>query len=886
MEVSDARQAFLNWNKKSLDHLIDQYEPEQQAALTVIPLLFQTNDRLLPGYNGPDIPAGIYGYIPAKTEIDSAKQFHAKFRYKQERALNVTIIESVFIQRNVIDESLSLWIIHIENLKSDQIEELRSKLNKIILWLKSRRLYVEGHLIASHRLAKKANLSHDFIDHFYLESCLYAGKYPVWWLVPPEKEDDYDGFVDHIKTARFVNEQEYLDIGHVANYERSDLIKLLITNVQDVYKRPEYTYLNLLLMSVKHSSWPDIDGLAWRVKSKLYLEEKTQQEPYADDIVLEVLEQAIDSQSEVKHKMPVHRMFNLLAKYADHVSLSLLNKISGQETGFSYGLNVVDYLSLYKALFSDIRSVYNTIVDKFYNQVDDTEANQQLVKMATSVQDYLSEDTNRVPIYNVKNRDEMILGRILLRHIFNKSGHDVWALVLEQDEGDEKVINGFTSLLALISWAWLNRIVDQSTQVSIDCPKRSVKQVEAHHVLSVLIRGFDQDFIHQISNKVFEREAQPINSLLFISLTEHEEFEDITDEHDVLSYGDEGENLITDCEQIIGDSWGEVYTRKYTGHDGVLQCLCDWMNNYPLTRLIKPAKLHAYGYSSGESTYIAQRIGQVYEELLDFFYEKRQYDGRFILLLGDSYNAVQVENEILTQHRIGNRDALFKYFERANVEFCPYALERLALADTPLKEILERNKKNVVQIFYQVVNQTCDTYVLDEKGSLWHRQHQWFDHGSFIAHWLYLMRSIRNRLKKINYQDRDLPTLEIQNVSVNQIGGLEFYAVGSEAVTAERGFIDLQVEVAGGDKGDNINLVCDGRRFEYEKYGDRVIAECVQHISARMKGEGRKPVYVTDIEAPLRLYGVKDREHMQVIHFLKYKRNIENMLNQMLFGYI
>ena len=35
-----------------------------------------------------------------------------------------------------------------------------------------------------------------FLDGFYTESFLLAGKYPVWWLIPPELELHHADFID------------------------------------------------------------------------------------------------------------------------------------------------------------------------------------------------------------------------------------------------------------------------------------------------------------------------------------------------------------------------------------------------------------------------------------------------------------------------------------------------------------------------------------------------------------------------------------------------------------------------------------------------------------------------------------------------------------------
>ncbi len=889
MDVADAKQAFINWNEKSFDNLIEQYEVEQQSALKVLPLLFQTNDRLLPGYNGADTPAGIYGYKPEKTVVDAAKHFHGKFSYRQDIVLKNTIIESVFLQKTVLDNKLSLWVVYVARLKSDQIEELRGKLERVIIWLKSRNLDVDGQLLSASRLAKKSKPQALFLDSFYLESILLAGKYPVWWLIPPEKELDYTAFVEHIKKARFVNEDEFIDIGSISQLSHDDLIRQSVKHVQTVYQQPENSYLNLLLTRVKQSSYPEINGVSYQLKQKIYSGQKNIEELYAQSIVVELLQQAIAQYESIEqHLMPFKKLFSLLSKYARNTSPDIFDALSGGSVSGLRDVEVTDYLQLYKALFFEVRLVYSSICTQYNNQFEETNDNKKLKMLADNMLMFISETKDRVSVYNTQERTEFILNRMLLRHIINPPEHSLWDLVIELEEGEEKTITGFSSLLALISWAWLNRIVDQSTQVSIDCPLRMIKQTEAYHVLEVLTQNINPDLVNHTSVRAFEHAARPLQSVLFFNLVINEnnlqQIKPITSADDPLSYGENSENLITNCEQLIVYDWGNVYTKQYSGDDGVFQCLCDWMKHAPLSRGTPPKKLHFFGYAAGDSTYIAQRVDQVYEELIQFFYYKKQLDGRFIVKMGADYYLVEAEDNEPLQYKIGNQTALYSFLEQENKEYRPYALERFALAETPLKEIFEHNKKDVVQIFFRVKNKVSETWILDEKGSLWCDQNIWFDLSSFAAHWLYFMRNIRSRLKKINYQEKELPMLEIQQISNNQLGTPGFHPIGSDVISAERGFIDIHIKITAQGEKDQISLICDGDDFDSEIYGDQVIMECMQHAAERMIGEGRKPVYVTDINVPLRVFGVEERDNIQVLHFLKYKRNIEKHLNQVLNG--
>jgi adenylate cyclase class 1 len=549
-------------------------------------------------------------------------------------------------------------------------------------------------------------------------------------------------------------------------------------------------------------------------------------------------------------------------------------------------LDTVGFINLYRALFQEIRQAFSHIITLYNYHGQDDEQQQKLNGLARNMMVYLSDSDDRVCIYNTRNMAEFILGRIMLRQSPAQDDNRLWQLVMETEEGNERILGDFSNLLSLVAWAWLNRIVDSATQVSIDCPSRMVRQVDARHVLEVLIQQIDPDELVNISEQVFQKPSSVRTSLLFTHLVAGEDYRqrmEADNDIDPLLY-ETTDDLVVNCEQLIINNWGDAHVRRYRGSQGILQCLCDWMQATAGDAGGVPEPIQCYGYAAGISTFWAQRIEQLFAEIVEFFHGENNRNGRFIVRMGPEYYMLEFANDTLQPRRIGNEAALFKFLELPNEEFRPYGMERYALTETPLRALFERNRPGVVQVFFQLRNRYCHTWVLDEKGSLWRQQQRWFDRSSYVAHWLYLMRNIRNRLKRINYQNRELPSMEIQQIIGNQLGGLDFHAIGAEAVSVERGFFDVHLSVVGEEQGDRLSLSCDGREFGYQQFGEKAMAECVQYITARIAGEGPGPVYITDIDVPLRLYGVAERDAIQVSHFLKYIRTIENRLNQMVSG--
>jgi len=339
---------------------------------------------------------------------------------------------------------------------------------------------------------------------------------------------------------------------------------------------------------------------------------------------------------------------------------------------------------------------------------------------------------------------------------------------------------------------------------------------------------------------------------------------------------------------------GDVYTRQFTGNFGILECLCEWTHQNPLvassggsgkvrkSRQLQPESIQAFSYGTGDSTHIAQRIEQIYSEITDFFYKNKKHDGRFILRMGSICYLLRAENTLLKVSETGGEKSLLTYLQAAVDVYRDTALDRLTLTEQPLREIYQRNKKNILQVFYQIKSRQYHVWVLDEKGTLWTDIVNAHDRESYPVHWLYLFRNIRSILKNISGESGDLPSLEICQINTNQLGVFEFHKKGAEALSGEKQFFELQVKIQTTDNEDQLNLVFEGQVFSYNEFRQDALKECIQYMSASMSGGRYRPVFVTDIDIPLSLYHVASPENLQVSHILKFKRNFEHRINKLL----
>jgi adenylate cyclase class 1 len=292
--------------------------------------------------------------------------------------------------------------------------------------------------------------------------------------------------------------------------------------------------------------------------------------------------------------------------------------------------------------------------------------------------------------------------------------------------------------------------------------------------------------------------------------------------------------------------------------------------------------MEIFGHGTADSTYLSLRVTQVYNEMQAFFLRNRAPGERFILRLGNEYYKVQFQDGVISPERIGGRDRLLHNLERPSPRFLNSGFETLAFPQEPLQDIYRRNKADTIQVFYRIIGRGAICWVLDERGSLWRDEIRLFDRESFVAQWLYLYRNLRQRLKKLMRLETEPPLLEIQQISFNQLGGLEFYPVGAEGVSAYKTFFDIQLQIVEAQQNEQLSLGCDGRWFSYEKFGERALPECARYLSGKMHSIRSRPFYITDVDAPLSLFDVQQPADLQFIHLLKIKRTIEHKLYSLL----
>jgi adenylate cyclase, class 1 len=204
-DLNTIRQRFQRLHRERLRRIRDELRPSQQEFLDLLPLLFHINHPMLPGFVNSETPTGIPDYSPHRQALEAAKKLSRSFAYKK-RAQRQYHIHGVYLMGSTgtIGQSSSsdfdLWLCHDPALSEQQRERLLQK--TVLIEKSATELDLELHIFlidpVRFRQGQKGKLSREstgstqhslLLEEFYRSAVLLAGRYPLWWLVPPEHEE-------------------------------------------------------------------------------------------------------------------------------------------------------------------------------------------------------------------------------------------------------------------------------------------------------------------------------------------------------------------------------------------------------------------------------------------------------------------------------------------------------------------------------------------------------------------------------------------------------------------------------------------------------------------------------------------------------------------------
>ncbi|MEX6500856.1 class I adenylate cyclase [Pseudomonas zhanjiangensis] len=933
--LGQLRARFLKVNDGRLDRAMQALSTRQQLVLKLLPLLLHVNHPLLPGYVSGLTPAGLSGYQPSAEVLAEAQRLTRSFAYKARRgnplggAPNLPIhglflMGSLGTVAQAEQSDMDLWLCHAADLAPLELIELRKKCDQLEAWAATLGAEVHFFLVDALRFSageRESKLTSDdcgttqhylLLDEFYRTAIWLAGRTPLWWLVPVYEEARYRDYVDTLLSKRFIRAEEVIDLGHLARIPPAEFIGAGMWQLYKGIESPYKSVLKLLLTEVYASEHPRVECLSLRFKQAVYANrlDLDELDPYM--VVYRRLEEYLSGRGEHERLELIRRCLYLkidkkLSRPPRDRRKSwqrlLLERLTGDWQWDSRQLALLDSRSQWKMrqVGAERRMLVNelTYSYRFLSQFARSEqagsslSSRDLGVLGRRLYAAFERKAGKVEFINPGIAPDLAEDTLTLVHCHNEKAPDdsQWALfngsLGAQEWRDFAPLKRARELIELLAWCHRNGVIDSSTRLSLHPGNSDLSEFELSSLLASLQQALPLPFA-AVAEAALLRASAPREVLLLVNvgldpLKQHSLMNvHMTSERtDALGYSGVRENLILTLDQVSLNSWNELLVSRYDGPQALLDCLRDLLNSLPASGERPTLRVRCFCRNRAHA--IAERVEALFAEVLGHF------DGaqpiRYLLQIKQQFHVLDLIPGQVRHTALSNLPALLDHLGQDQPGYRPLHLDRSALEGEDLATILPLGQPDCIQVFYRLdeTGEQAEVTVLDEHNALWRQRMAFRDEQSLLTP---LQRFLQSLLYRRNAQlplDSPQPTPALEVLYYQVLPAAPLRAQRLERRPPPQSplshpFYDVQAIVEPADgKRRQVTLYCNHREFSELEYAGDLYAAVARHILAQRRGGERYPCYITDLDLSAVLEG-----QAQTVHYLRYKAELENALNQAL----
>ena len=925
LDVRAARKRFLAINRERLRRTQEVLRWRTRDFLDLLPLLFHINHAMLPGFVSKQTPAGISDWSPTKKSTDAGKRLAKSFDYRK-RALRNYDIHSIFLMGSVgtiahsEKSDFDIWICHRPGLSAEQLDELHHKCQAIEKWADSVNLEVhfflmdaeafrKGRVIELSSESAGSTQHHLLLEEFYRTGLLVAGRYPVWWLVPPEQEGNYDEFVANLLHKRFIPANEVIDFGGLSEIPAEEYFGAALWQVYKGIDSPYKSVLKMLLMEAYAAEYPYSDLLSLRFKQAIYdgVTDLDELDPYT--ILINKLERYLMSRNEPERLELVRRCFYFKVqlplskptrsghnwrwqRMQDLTRQWFWNEGQIELLDQRRNWNVHRVLKERKILADEITHSYMSLSRFARTHASLARIEQKdLNILGRKLYAAFERKAGKVETINRGISSSIVERHLTIQQGRGRDAEESWGLYPSGVEPGEPggSLKRTHSVVEILAWCHFNGLIGPRTIISLQVSHGILSLQEVRAIINTLENLFPGGQLPDTSIENFSRPPGVLRGAVFANvgidpLPKHSRrgTDLVSDQSDIMNYSGFSLNLAISFDLLLVSSWGEIITYKYTGITGLLDCLAQYLRMNTHAGLDEPAALSAFSFSSSHSNAIARRIEELYQDIASIFYNCHDdYRLRYILQVEQCYFVLESEGGSFHYTRQENYSALIDYLGKPQTALSHIKVDRKALLNTPLPAILKRNRRGLIQMFYLPQGKQADVFVLDQNGTLFHQSIDYFEDASLVNQYSRFFDSILSRQNYLFHDDSAALLLDgLEIFKVTKVRNKYGFERQSPQQVAGRHYFNVQVIGDLVDQGTAFTVYCDDAEFSTLDHGKSLFHEVARYVLDK-RGSGLKyPIYITDVDLSPSLLGNPGNGGVQAINYLQYKKRIEEKLNR------
>lgn len=841
MDRIQASRAFEALNRERLRRLIQLAPTRQRLVLELLPFLFHSNSKRLPGFVSEETPAGIIDYQPTKDTLDRAQQLDPQFQYRQ-RALRRYPIRGLYLIHSQSHLSFpkpaefDLWLLH-SPLTDEQNQQLTTKLRAIADWAADNGMQLHSRLLSETDL-EQGVLSAWERDQFYSCGLVLAGSQPYWWHTSPEEDQDHRSSLGELKLRRRQNAVNLVDFGAVAPFSEDELLQRCQSSLKASLLHGGRT-LDLHFLSACLQQ-PASSMLSLRYKQQLYQQDSDAGHFDPDYLKLQSLLAPVPAELYELFYLHSQEALSKTVRQAIYpwrrtLMQNLSTKWGWDETDLARLDQLVESQQASEQRFASEGSACNRLLNQIqqFPQTPDSASILKSLKQLYRLRHQPNLD--QIPFLPLRLRPNTDSERLYLSRFANSTQWQLSRMPLSQPS--QQPLYSHENLLQVLGYAVANRLLSRSNWLSVSDQQQRVTTASvvelSERLLKTTLADSDLNSNTQTLNEpetaeqvwLFANLEQTIDSLPQQSLQLSSK------QNDPLNYSSFRQSLVMEIDVIIRSSYGLLYDVHFSGEQAPLEMLRYLLAWPPSTH----TQCQSWCPTPIFSQAIQQRLNGLVTRTIAFFLQSRQAGRLHIDIAGRSYNLQWQQHQPEYIQRSSQQD-LWQALMSERHGFVAQQLDPYLDRDGLLNTLLSHQANDRLSVFIYLEHHTIICYLLDEFGNLIRQQYQQLTEATLLAHLHIFLSEIRHR--------NQVPHLRFYRLQHSQQG---WQAMPLAIQNQTKGYLPIRLSMATLSDHSDCDVHCGQHHFHGKANDPALFAQVHALIHSLRKQQKSYPIYLNSL---------------------------------------
>ncbi|MBI1194534.1 MAG: hypothetical protein GC138_01625, partial [Gammaproteobacteria bacterium] len=502
----------------------------------------------------------------------------------------------------------------------------------------------------------------------------------------------------------------------------------------------------------------------------------------------------------------------------------------------------------------------------------------------------------KIDLINRGISDNMLEPTLSL-HEYSMGGQNYWllyrGLVNREDAAEFTPLHRAPTVIEMLSWCHFNQVSNEQTAWSVYVSESKFSIKELRSIQNILAQQFPNGLLNDGQEPDVTHARAMVSSIVFVNACTELPQDQARRGHfltsnktDALSFGGISENHIVALDQVIQTSWNEVMTYRYTGIQGILDCLRDnlrWSSIEGKDTHWAAPSCHCFSIGHGVS--ISRRVNDLLRNVEAALGGAGANSTRYVLTIGRDMYLLWRDINGMQSQKLESYPELVQYLGDALPYHSPVVFDSYTLPKDVLPAVYHNHEAGKAHLSYVSLRNSTRIFVIDEGGTLvCHTVPN--NNPTLVTHrYLGFMKQCRLLDGSEPAPLWNPPEVACFQVKADQHSEIILSPtnVGRRVVEEESELLSLSIK-SYADAEDRPNLVirCGDKIFSSHHLGDRLFREIALHLIANANRDPGYMLRIASLEAIPRALGTDTAHGIHTSHFLNYRLRIEKRIDHAL----